>query len=362
MTKRPSIAVYISGHGFGHLAQIAPVLQRLRAMRPDITLILRTSLAESVLEHVLGIPFHLEPGEVDVGVVQKSAIEEDAPATMLAARSFFAAWNKRIENEEKRLAAFSPALMLSDISPLAFPLAKRLGVPGIGLCSLDWHDIYTAYFNADDPVMDVIARAHADCVLLLKPPLSMPMQSFPRRQDIGLIARRARHKPEKVRQDLGIAPDQPLALVMFGGAGRPAFNIHALAVMRDWQFLIPDIEPASLPANVRPVGIGRRPYTSVDLIAAADVVVTKPGYATLAECWAAGCPVAYVPRPAFLEYPYLRDCIHRHGLGAELALDSFRNGDWLQTLETARGLRPDPYPVDGAHEAAMIILDHAPEL
>ena len=38
-----------------------------------------------------------------------------------------------------------------------------------------------------------------------------------------------------------------------------------------------------------------------DLIHAADVVVGKLGYSTLAEVWAAGVPFGYVVRPQFPE-------------------------------------------------------------
>ena len=42
-----------------------------------------------------------------------------------------------------------------------------------------------------------------------------------------------------------------------------------------------------------------------DLVAAVDVVVTKPGYGIIAECIAAGTPMLYTSRGDFREYDLL---------------------------------------------------------
>ena len=118
MTPTPRLAVYISGHGYGHLAQITPVLEALHRKHPDLSLLIRTNINEKTIRCFLSAPFDLLAGEVDVGVVQKNASKEDVPATIKAARDFFSGWEERITKETERLGKYRPNLILSDISPL----------------------------------------------------------------------------------------------------------------------------------------------------------------------------------------------------------------------------------------------------
>lgn len=351
------LAVYISAHGFGHWSQMAPVLQHLHRQLPDLHPVLRTALPETLLHQCIDFPFTYLPGEADIGVIQRDAMREDVEATRQAVAAFHRHWHSRVEEESRLLHDYNASLVLSDIAPLAFAAATRAGIPSLGLCTLDWHDIYEPLFGADFPPLQEIAAAHESCTLLLKPPLSMPMLSFPRRKDIGLITRTSSVNPADTLARLGLAPDMRTALVAFGGVGTPEFDIHALAEVDGWRFILPDtrFRSADLPVNV--LACDTRQWKLVDLLAAADCVVCKPGYGILAEAWAANKPVAYVPRPNFPEYSYLKAWLEAHAPAEVLPLQAFESGDWLPVLDrliTAPRTYP-ALPPDGAEEAAAII-------
>lgn len=174
-----NIAVYISGHGFGHLAQMAPVLNRIYQIRPECRFLIRCALPQTELRARLTFDFELDDESVDVGVIQKSAIEEDREGSIALMRHWTATMADRIERETTVLNRFKPAVVISNISPLAFPAARTLGVPGIGLATLDWFTIYSHWLNADDPVITVLKKAYEMCDLLLSPPMAMDMQLFP---------------------------------------------------------------------------------------------------------------------------------------------------------------------------------------
>ncbi|MDQ6986975.1 MAG: hypothetical protein Q9M25_04130, partial [Mariprofundaceae bacterium] len=163
------IAVYISGHGYGHLAQIAPVLNALSHKQPELQFIIRSNLPEQRIRSRLYAPFSLLEGAVDVGVLQKNAVSEDIPATIDAAHTFYDGFSNKIAAEVARLRPLHPDLILSDISPLAFPVAKQLLIPCIAVASLDWYDIYRDFLSADDAVLNTLQQAHADCDLLIQP-------------------------------------------------------------------------------------------------------------------------------------------------------------------------------------------------
>jgi len=350
-----NIAVYISGHGYGHLAQIAPVLNRLAGLCPDIHLLLRTALPQPLLASRIRAPFTVISNEaVDIGVVQKSAISEDIPVTILAAQQFYSDFPERVEREIELLAAQNPVAVLSDISPLAFPVARSLGIPCIAVASLDWHDIYRDFLAPDDPVLATLERAHAACDLLIQPPLSMPMQSFPNHQSVELVVDDEHPLPDS--NDAA----QPTALIMFGGAGDPPFDLNALGQMPDWQFLTLNPVPQDAPPNVRQAAIGSGGTAA--LMTECNIVITKPGYGTLAECWLTNTAIAYLPRESFAEYPYLDDWLQSSAPAARMELQDFVSGNWLPAMQQvlACSRRYPPLPASGAQQAANLIAQALP--
>jgi len=351
------VAVYISGHGYGHLSQIAPVLNRLADLRPDTHLLLRTDLPEALVARRIRAPFTLIPGPVDVGVVQKNAISEDIPATIKAARTFYTGFEERIKQEANLLAPHWPAVVLSDIAPVAFPMAKRLGIPSIAVASLDWHDIYRSYLPEGDPLLTALAQAHAACDLLIQPPLSMPMRSFTHRKLVDVIVDDAYTGKKRSNNN------QKTALVMFGGAGDPPFNLDALGTVDKWQFLYLSfgLNPQSWPlaTNVRQIS---SQGSTAALMHDCDIVVTKPGYGTLAECWQTGTPLAYAPREDFPEYPYLDAWLQGHAPACRMDMADFVSGNWASALQAALDC-PRSYPritASGAEQAAELITRSLP--
>jgi len=344
------IAVYISGHGFGHLAQTAPVLNRIYALNPASRFLIRCPLPEVEIRARLDFDFELDPVQVDVGVVQKNAVEEDREASLKRMGQWIGSLDTQIGCELQQMRKFRPTLILSNISPLAFPVASLLGVPGIALASLDWHDIYAHWLPPEHSAIRVLADAYGVCDLLLTPPMAMPMRVFPKRREIPLIA----GYPTAVA--LPVTGSSKRALVLFGGAGRPPFDLEALAAMADWQFLLPDA-PADLPANVMPVRFGRK-MRPIDLMPHVDAVVCKPGYGVLAECWRTVRPIAWVERPDFPEFPMLKGWLDDTFPAAGMSREDFRRGRWRPALEAA--VRCDRgYPAvaeDGADVAAKLIL------
>jgi len=329
---------------------VAPVLNRIHSIRPDCCFLIRCALPKDEIQARLNMDFVLVQEPVDVGVIQHSAIDEDREASIISIRDWTAQMPTQIDRDIDRLGEFQPDLILSDISPLAFPVAKALGVPGIGLATLDWHTIYAHWLPADDPAIKTLAQAYHLCDILLKPPMSMDMKAFSVQKNIPLIA----------TQPLEIAdpvPDDPRkkALVLFGGCGNPPFDLQALADMDDWLFLIPDVG-SDAPANVKSIhySADMRP---VDLMRWVDVVVGKPGYGLLSECWVTTTPIAWVERPDFPEFPMLKQWLDDSMPAAGMSRSDFRQGHWQDALAQADQHRRS-YPAwhDGAVEAADTII------
>ncbi len=176
----------------------------------------------------------------------------------------------------------------------------------------------------------------------------MPMQSFANRIQVELIVDDRQILPPKKKNTT------PTALIMFGGAGDPPFDLQALGNMPDWQFLTLSPLPASAPANVQQTKLNG---STAALINQCDLVVTKPGYGTLAECWLTGTPLTYLPRKTFAEYPYLDAWLQAHAPSARMSIEDFISGNWLSAMQQAINC-PRTYPqipACGALQAAELI-------
>jgi hypothetical protein len=351
-----TVVAYISAHGFGHWAQMSPVLQALHDRDPDVRIVLRTNLPRTIMDACSAFPFALVPGQVDVGMIQLDAVHEDVPATIAAVEQFHHNWDERVRQEAGLLRETGADLVLSDIAPLAFAAAAAAGIPSIGIGSIDWHAIYTPLFPRGHFSLSQIAAAHRSCGLLLALPLGMPMPTFPRQRRIALIGAKGDATRLELRRALGYADSDRVALVLFGGTKAPLFRIDALALVAGWQFMMvsESIPDGVLPANVRCAPAGRR---IVDLMRAADVIVSKPGYGIISETWQAARPLVYVPRTGFPEYPHQKEWLDANAPAAELDLRAFRDGDWSNALEAAFASRR-AYPscvAGGETEAAAMI-------
>jgi hypothetical protein len=345
------IAAYVSAHGFGHLAQMAPVLNRVYQLRPDCQFLIRCALPEAEIEARLDFPFDIESTPVDVGVLQKTAIEEDRPASELQMKHWISEMDMHIEREISLLRVFQPSLVLSNISPLAFPAARALAIPGIGIATLDWHTIYSCWLPENDLILTSLTTAYRDCDLLLQPPMTMDMHVFPKRQQIPLIAA----YPSEIKPPL-LKRQSKRALLIFGGSKQPPYDLQALAAMDDWQFLIPHAATET-PENVQNIHFNNE-MRPIDFMPFVDVVVCKPGYGVMAECWRTGTPIAWVERPDFPEFPILKGLLNNVLPSCGMSKADFKSGNWLEALECAR-LHTGSFPKlagDGAKAAADIIL------
>ncbi|MEA1929101.1 MAG: hypothetical protein U9N73_12915, partial [Candidatus Auribacterota bacterium] len=94
-----------------------------------------------------------------------------------------------------------------------------------------------------------------------------------------------------------------------------------------------------------------------DLVSAADVVVTKPGYGILSECVANRTKMLYTSRGEFREYPILVEGVKKHLPNAFISQEKLKTGDFKDELFQLLD-QPDtfsPLPVNGAETVADII-------
>jgi L-arabinokinase len=360
------IVFYISGHGFGHASRQVEVINALHERRPDLDVIIRSAVDPALLERTLRGPYQLRPGACDSGVVQTDSVSHDDEATIRAAIGFYRTLSSRADEEARALADSDVRLVVGDIPPLAFEVAARLSVPSVAIANFTWDWIYDAMPGLTGRAPDLvpmIRQAYARATLALELPMAGGLDVFPTRRPIPFIARHATRARSETRTRFGLPIDRPVALLSFGGYGLPALDLRAIDCLDRWTIVTTDRTSAGSAGG--PAAVVRIPESEFlktgfryeDLVAAADVVVTKPGYGIIAECAASGTAILYTSRGAFREYDVLVREMPRYVRSRFIAQPDLFAGRWSEALDAViQQAAPPPAETNGAPVAAEALL------
>ena len=361
-----AIFFYISGHGFGHASREIEVINALAPLLSDHAIVIRTSAARWLFDRTVRAPFTWLAGPCDTGLVQIDSLRLDEGATIRQASEFYRNLPRFVGDEAALLRAHAARLVIADASPLACAAAAAEGIPSIVLANFTWDWIYEGYQEPLATVPDLIptiqaAYRHASEAWRL--PMHGGFEAIDRITDMPYIARHARHGRAHVRAMLSLPPAGPLALSSFGGYGVRDLDPARLDCRHEvGVFITGRADPGPLPAGVHFVD-ERRIYDAglryEDLVAAADVVVTKPGYGIIAECIANDTAVLYTSRGRFREYDVMTGEMPRVLRCAFIDQEALLAGRWLGPLNEVLGLPPAPERprTDGAEIAARMIAE-----
>ena len=355
----PRIWCAISGHGYGHAAQVVPVLNALGALVPGVTAILRTTVPASFFQDRLTIPWEQSPVQQDVGCIQDGPLNIDIDATWEAHRQFHETWDTRLSDEVAAMQAVSPALIIADTPYLAIEAGSRAGIPTIALANLTWDLVLKEFFRTSDhtqqQLIQCIRASYAKSDMALRITPAPNIDTFSNIIDIGPIASPASPERGRLASVLSLMPNERTVLVGFGGIPLTSLPLAHMEQLRHYRFLFDGPVPAGY---TRIHSTKTLPFSFKTLLASVDIIMTKPGYGTIVEAVALQQPIVYVRRYNFADEPPLVDYLHRYGRGVELSLDDFTQGRWEAALQQALD-RPvpslPPPPATGAAEAADAI-------
>ena len=356
------LAAYVSGHGFGHSTRLAEVLRAVRERASELPIVVTTSAPRSLFLGVVPPPLAVRPKAVDVGLVQEDALRIDEPGTAEAWRRFDEGWDALVGEEARWLRETGARLVVGDIPPLAFAAAGAAGVPSLGHGNFSWDWIYR-HIAPRQPALgeaaDKAAEAYGRADGLLRLPFAGDTSAFRAVRDVPLVARRPRVPKAEARRRLGL-DGRPVGLLTFGGIGVPGLRASALGRIAGWQFVITGRPAEGRAANVTALpaeALARAGLEYPDLVGAADVVVTKPGYGIVSDCVGAGARLVYTDRGDFPEYPIMVAEMTRYLPAVHVANDDVREGRLAAALDSVMAAdRPEPPRTDGASVAADAIL------
>ncbi|MBN1541735.1 hypothetical protein JW992_06280, partial [candidate division KSB1 bacterium] len=102
---------------------------------------------------------------------------------------------------------------------------------------------------------------------------------------------------------------------------------------------------------------GQIPFEAV--LAAADVVIAKPGYGIVSDVLANRTPILYIPRRDFSEDPILCRALDEQAVSARMNHKEFMEGQWRRALKKLeeRDQRWTPLDLQGAEQIADRVIE-----
>lgn len=331
-------------------------------MRPDVDVTICTTIPEDRLCRELSRPVRFRRQDYEPGTEQRNCFEVDVDATRESYRRFLRQRPERLEAEKAFLEGFDG--LISDIPALAVRAAASAGVRAFGLSNFTWDWILEPLLEGSDleDVPALLAEDYSVGQLQVRLPLGAETSPFPLCEAAPLVGRLARQPAQATRRRLGLPLDEDrrLVLVCPGGWGAgdwPAIHVpggeHLRYLLVGDLPITTDAPAIHLPHDLPP-GL-----SFTDLVAAADVVLTKPGYGIASECALQRAALVAIERRGFREEAELLRGFRRLGPLSQMTLREFFAGEWEQALdealESATSWRQ--VPRDGARQVAHRLLE-----
>jgi len=295
----------------------------------------------------------------DVGFRQRSALVQDVRATVDALDAFLPFDPVVVEELAGSVQRSGCRAVISDIAPLGIAVAERAGLPSVLVESFTWPWLYEPLL-AGEPTL----RRHAELLAGWFARADVHVQTAPLcllDASAGLhappISRPARATRESVRALLDVGEGERLVLLTMGGVHQSLPFVPRLRSLDGVSFIVTGAPHTRTDGNLRLFRADARLYMP-DLVRAADAVVAKAGYGTVAEVWAQGRPLAYITREDSRETGPLRSWIEREINGMEIAGADFGTGDWIERVP---GLLDLPASVPPSSGGAPIVARYLAE-
>jgi len=301
------IAVYITGHGHGHLSQTVEVLIALSKNNQQIQFNIITSLPESVViariaNKISASQFHYihDKTNTDIGVPMIDAMQVDQKKTIACYKKIHNHWGDHIHFEEQRIKALNVDIVLSNVGYIPLQAATNLSIPSVALCSLDWASTWLI-FGSDDQVgkliLNQIVQAYQSANLFLQMTPHLPMTFLDNKVSVPFVVRQGKSKRQVLEKDHPHFIGKKLILISMGGMDAE-INFDQWPQIDQVIYIVTGNNP--LPKGYYHADTMGLDFS--DIMASVDIVLTKTGYGMVVESAVNQTPLFYVARADWPEH------------------------------------------------------------
>lgn len=351
------IAWFVSPHGFGHAARAGAIMEAISDLDASVRFEVFTTIPAWFFQETLGGSFGYHDLETDIGFVQKTPFEADLKETRRALERFLPFPDDGLQVLARQVRDLSCRSVVCDISALGLRVAQKASLPSVLVENFTWDWIYRNY-DDPSPILGTCAGYLNTCYQSVDHHIQTEpiCHRQPAALTVGPVSRKNRNHRSETRRQLGIEAGQKLVLVTTGGVPKDRPPMDALKQFQNIRFVIPGLAESLREDNVLCLN-STSSFFHPDLVAAADAVIGKAGYSTIAEVFHSGVPFGYVSRPEFPESRALIAFIDTEMAGIPIDQRTFHSGAWGAELERLLHMpRRQPNVPNGAMQIAEYIL------
>ncbi|MDP8206631.1 MAG: hypothetical protein P9L92_08225 [Candidatus Electryonea clarkiae] len=367
-----NLAVYVTGHGYGHMTRTMEILRYLKIEYNEVRVHIRAPFPKEHIIEAAGFkPDSHVPIRLDIGLVQKDSLSIDIPRSVEKLEYFYGSDGDRLVQEEANwLRNNQIDIALIDIPPRAFEACALAGVPAFGSTNFSWDWIWSDLAD-DDPRFEPYAgkarAGYQTCKCLFRTVMCKGLDAFPVVQDVPLVSRISQHDPFETRDSLGIQHEKVVIILSYGGSGLEGLTLPPKAIHDRFLFVV--TEPMKDPGEpffyISDSYLRSLNLRYCDLVRMADIVMSKPGYSTVAECVGNKTAMVYSDRGRFAEYPVIANYIEEFLPSRLLESNHLRSGNWMDSLDSLTAERPFKFPetrTDGAKTVVRLLVEKYKEI
>lgn len=347
----PHIVADVSANGFGHLAQIAPILDSITNHR-KCRITLRTEIPPEICKEFLKIPFQFGPPPPDPNMRMKGPLDVDIEGLFQDYKSLIYEWDEVVSKDADILQNLNADVVLTNISVVSIASARAAGMPVAAICSLNWADVFAAYCGTQGDAGNIFSHLtenydRATEFIKLSP--HMKMDWLTRSRSVGPVARQGRD----IRSDLQkLKPASYYAIASMGGIPG-AHNVMPLPKLDGVVWIVPPDWDELRDDWISRADMGK---SFLDLMRSADLLVTKAGYGSVTECAANATRIIYTERTNWCENPFLEKWMKDYCTACKVDRMMMEKGDYGEKVVTIlqQPVQP-PMITTGSSEAANIL-------
>ncbi|NIK69241.1 glycosyltransferase [Paenibacillus sp. BK720] len=295
-----TIAYYISSYGYGHATRSVAVLREMLSDHSKGYKIIICSSNNLLTFLKASLKFfndNIEYREClpDLGyILQKGSIEADILEFRKEYNDYIDSIDRYLTREVDFLVTHQVGLVISDISPIAFKAAVRANIKSIGVSNFTWYTAYSAMLSEEE--LQPLYRAYSAMNYYVElAGAKEPNWGRDGSYNSGFFCRSIdKELVLDIQQRLN--PNKQRTVVYFGIG--MSINLEELQKMPLWNdsstiFIV----SSNMQVTGDNIEVISESYTeSQHYVAAADLVITKPGWSTVAEAYVFNKPLILLQR------------------------------------------------------------------